>query len=157
MENTIIGVVMAVFGIGLMLLAWRSYSTKKGAADTAASTWRSADARLTACEVSESLERDSENDLVTVLRPAPRYAFAVNGREYEGARAYLVREQFDSPKQANAWAAAYPAGGAAKVWYDPADPAQCALEIDKPSLTGAVFTMAIGAVFLAIGLVALLQ
>jgi hypothetical protein len=51
------------------------------------------------------------------------YAYAVDGRPYEGTRV-----RFDRDSVANAWADAHPVGSAVRVYYDPRRPWDCAVE-----------------------------
>lgn len=153
---TIFGIGMIALGALVVVFAWRRHTAKVAECEQAARTWQSVDGTLLEVSIRERIDRDSEGDETISHVPQVAYGYRVAAREYEGSRAWLARDAFSNKREADAWAAARPAGSTAKVWYDPADPAQSTLEIDRPSVVNfAVFAL-IGLIFAGVGAIFLL-
>lgn len=100
-------------------------------------------ARILAAHYEEKVVQGAESESYYYM-PRVRYAFAAAGGEHEGARPFLIRKHWSSEGPAKAWAAAHGQGATVPVWFDPADPSQSALVLDKPRSFMPAFVMAIG-------------
>jgi hypothetical protein len=154
---------MTIFGIGMIALgalfvafAWRRHRAKVAECEAAARSWQSVEGTIREVSIRERIDRDSEGDESVTYVPQVAYGYRVAAREYEGSRAWLARDAFSNKREADAWASARPAGSTAKVWYDPADPAQCALEIDRPSIVTFLVFALVGLIFAGVGAIFLL-
>jgi hypothetical protein len=85
--------------------------------------------------------------------PIVTYQYVLNNLLYTGNRLGNVSPNGVSEAHANKVAAEYPTGRAVAVYYDPANP-QNAVLIPQKAGCGAVFTVTIGGVLLAVGLLA---
>jgi hypothetical protein len=83
--------------------------------------------------------------------PVVTYQYVLNNLLYTGNRLGDVSPNGVSEAHANTIAAEYPPGRAVAVYYDPANP-QNAVLIPQKSGRGAIFTMTLGGVLLAVGL-----
>ena len=153
---TIFGIAMIALGTLFAGFAWRRHTRKVAECEGAARTWKTAPGTIRECAVGERLDQDSDGDEYITHVPRVSYSYSVDGRTFEGSRAYLARDAFSNKREANAWVALRPAGSSAPVWYDPADPAQSTLEIDRPSIVTFVAFAMVGAVFAGVGLIFLL-
>ena len=91
--------------------------------------------------------------LETRYRAQVHYRYQAAGGEREGKRPFLcARTDWNSEREANAWLDANRAGTTVPVWFDPANPTDSALVLNKPSLLAAIVltTVGIGVTILAI-------
>lgn len=130
MEN--IGWALIVAGVAIAALGYWRYRVAVRKSVTAAATWRQVPGTLHEASIKQNVVWGNDNDQTIEYIPVARYSYAVGGRDYEGTRPFLSRGKFDSEREANAWTAKT-RPGPLTVWHDPADPANCVLEVDRPS------------------------
>ncbi|HEX4694497.1 DUF3592 domain-containing protein [Sphingomonas sp.] len=144
----ILGVAVAVFGV--------IYYRRGSARFAAAGSWVQTQATIIASTITTHTQM--VNDMLqTSYRAKVSYRYQAAGAEREGARPFLcARTDWNSEKEANAWLAANPAGATVPVWFDPANPTDSALVLNKPSLLAAIVltTVGVGVTILAIYLFA---
>lgn len=138
----------AVLGVGLAILGVVIY--RRGLVRHAASSgWTHAEATVIASSLEEHTSRDSDDNESTSYRPKVRYRYQAGGTEREGNRTFLcMRSDFSSKRDGQKWLAPFSPGATVPVWFDPANPDDAALELNKPSLVMAIVFVIIG-LFLA--------
>lgn len=147
MDSVAVGMIAA--GLAIFAFGWWRYSVAVKRHAHAAGNWRQVQGTLHEASVREEETWDTDNDRVTEFHPAVRYSFPVGGKEHEGTRAFLSRAKFDSERDAKAWQARVKPGPIS-VWHDPADPANCVLELDRPNKSALIVGGAF-AFFLIVG------
>lgn len=94
----------------------------------------------------------------TSYRAQALYTYQAGGTQREGTRVFLVaRSDWTTRSPGEAWLATCPAGATVPVWYDPANPADSAMILNKPSLVMAIVLCGVGAFLLLAGLFVLFR
>jgi hypothetical protein len=141
--------VLIFAGVGIFLI-YRSLQSRKQA--EASQAWPGTQGVVSEARVTSSSHTDSDGETSYSYSPHVEYTYQVGGQEYLGQNiTFGFKQGYGSPAKAEAITARYPAGGAVTVYYDPANPQQAVLE-RKAGGFGA--TLAIGIIFLVIGLCA---
>lgn len=157
--------ILLLMGIGLALLGaalagWGALHHRKQGhrhADASARWHKTAGTVLDSRIVERSRSDNNDNDY-TSYEPRLRYSYAIGTAAHEGERFNLCRPlSFADAARADQWLTLHAPGTAIDVWYDPASPADAACVIDKPSLFGAILTIAAGVGITLLGLWLLLN
>ena len=121
--SALVGLIVAGFGV-------RSYQRAR-----ASTAWPFAEGTITESKVVPGSEG--------TLHPRIAYEYRVNGQSYQGARLNVAHKNFGTTgTYAQTRVDRYPMGARVQVFYNPAKPAQSALE---PGVTvGAYVTLSIG-------------
>ena len=139
--------VLVFAGVGIFLI-YKGMQSRKQA--EASQGWPSTQGVVGESRVTHSTHTDSDGDTSDSYAPQVEYTYQVGGQEYRGKNlTFGFKQGYGSPAKAEAITARYPAGGTVNVFYDPANPQQAVLE-RKAGGFGA--TLAIGIIFLVIGL-----
>jgi hypothetical protein len=142
------GLLLIAAGLGVIAWGFSRFRRRSAASALAAGAWASVEGTLTAAEIREEIEYDSDNDPVVHHAPQVAYGYDVGGRSFTGTRAFFSRERFDSEDQARAWLQGKAAGSRVTVWHDPRDPERSVLELDHPA-RGELIGYIVGGVVLA--------
>ena len=138
--------VALVGGIGAL---WSGLAHRKARAFVeAAKHWREAPGRVISAQIEERDGGTGSSRYVYYV-PRIRYAYVVNGREWEGGRLRFGMPSARSPRGAEAMLAPYPAGAEIKVHYDPDKPEDSVLEPGKMGSNLLVAAIVSAFVFLA--------
>ena len=132
----LLGLALAVFGL--------VYYRRGSARFAAAKSW--VETKGTIMSSAITTHTQTANDMVsTSYRAQAAYRYQAAGAEREGKRVFLcARTDWNSEKQAQAWLAANPVGATVPVWFDPGNPADSALTLNKPSLVAAIVLTTVG-------------
>ena len=106
--------VLTVFGAGLMLRA------RRGSARPVVPAWSNTKGTVLSASVQVSQNGSGRSE-----HPLVFYAYQVNGEVFQGQRVRRVRNGLHAANIVDR----YPAGASVVVYYDPADPRNCALEL----------------------------
>ncbi len=140
---------MIAFGLIFHLRGNARFAAAKG--------WLPVDALIKLARVDRH-EQYANNMTTHSYRPVAQYSYQAGGAEREGTRVFLVaRSDWNSRNQAQAWLDAYPQGAIGRAWYDPANPADSALILNKPSLWMAIVLVGTGVFLLLAGLFVLVR
>lgn len=132
----ILGIALAVFGV--------IYYRRGSARFAAAQSWVQTQATILASAITTQTQYVNSM-LQTSYRAKISYRYQAAGAEREGTRPFLCeRTDWNSEKEANVWLAANPAGATVPVWFDPANPIDSALTLNKPSLLAAIMLTTVG-------------
>lgn len=135
--NLIVAVPFIAIGLFFIWLARRS----RRQAEVAAS-WPTVSGKvLTSCIEARQTKIGNTNSIATSYFPVVTYVYQVGGQHYEGHR---ICPGFDrgsgSPAAAEKLLSSYPVNAAVTVHYNPADPAEAALDPTASSLSpGRIF------------------
>ena len=138
------GIAMGVFGIW-----WYRRGRARYALATA--NWMKGGATIeeSRLQIGEQVVNDTTQ---VTYRPIIAYRYQAGGAERTGSRVFLcARTDWTGEKEANAWLAAHPAGATVPVWFDPAQPGDAALVLNKPSLVAAMMMIGVGVFLIAMG------
>lgn len=113
--------------------------------------WPSAVGRVASCEIVEEESTDREGHTSTWYNPVVRYAYTVDGREYQSSRLRFGNYRSASRKKAEAMLTPYPAGATPAVRYNPERPDECVLETRKPGPIYLIMAL-FGLIFVGMGL-----
>lgn len=132
----LVGVALAVFGV--------IYYRRGSARFAAARSWVQTQGTIMSSAITTHTQM--ANDMVTTsYRAQAAYRYQAAGAEREGKRVFLcARTDWNSDKQAQAWLAANPVGATVPVWFDPGNPTDSALTLNKPSLVAAIVLTTVG-------------
>lgn len=149
----LLGITMALVGIGLATWAARHYRRNGAQFTDASKRWNKTKATVLDARLVERERTDSNDNSNTVYEPRLRYSYTVGTDVREGDRINLCAGLcFYDPGRAKQWLAAHVTGATIELWYDPLEPANSACTLDKPNLLGAIFTGAAGLSVTAIGI-----
>src|SRR3569623_1920709 len=140
----VLGIAVAVFGV--------IYYRRCSARFSAAQNWVQTQATIIASAITTHTQIVNDT-LETSYRAQVQYRYQAAGGEREGKRPFLcARTDWNSEMEANAWLDSNLAGSTVPVWFDPANPPDSALVLNKPSLLAAIVltTVGIGVPILAI-------
>jgi hypothetical protein len=122
-----------MLALGILWVAGFGYAHFRAAGKAkAAETWPAAAGRVVSSEVKKEESTDRQGGTTTWYNPVVSYAYSVAGRELTGRRIRFGNYRFAGRKKAEAALAPYPAGAAATVRYNPANPEECVLETARP-------------------------
>jgi hypothetical protein len=139
------GVALACWGVRNHRRLDRRYADAKG-------RWVKGSATVVEARILERERTDSNDNSYTYYEPRLRYSYAVDGVAHEGQRVALCGvPHFNSPGSADDWLARHGAGALIDLWYDPSQPSDSAPVLDRPSLFGAIVTVAAGLVLVGLG------
>lgn len=126
------------FLVGLLVLLWAGYiaggELQDGFRFRAAQGWPSAEGVVEKWTVEEGTDEGRQ-----VFTPFVSYLYVVDGQLYRGSNRYLHDggsggfDHFPDKEFARQTLARYPVGKDVKVYYDPVDPADAALELTRRS------------------------
>jgi hypothetical protein len=118
----------------------------------ASARWVKSQATVVEAGILERERTDSNDNSYTSYEPRLLYRYAVAGVALEGQSVALCGTPlFNSPAPAEAWLERHGTGAAIDLWYDPAQPSDSAPLLDRPSLFGAIVTVAVGLILVGIG------
>jgi hypothetical protein len=145
----LIGLALAVFGV--------VYYRRGSARFAAAKSWVQTQGTIISSAITTHTQMT--NDMVsTSYRAQAAYRYRAAGAEREGSRVFLcARTDWNSEKQAQTWLAANPVGATVPVWFDPGNPTDSALTLNKPSLVAAIVLTTVGAAAAILALYLLTQ
>ena len=143
-------------GVGLMVFGIIFY--RRGTARFgAAKAWAPGQALIKVARL-DSHTQMVNNMVQTTYRPYALYGYHAGGADREGTRVFLVaRPDWNSEKEAKAWLAACPTGAQVPLWFDPANPEDSALILNKPSLFAAIMLTGTGAFLIVMGIYAMMR
>ncbi|MCU0519129.1 MAG: DUF3592 domain-containing protein [Anaerolineae bacterium] len=143
--------------LGLAFVVWMTVTKHRmqGIAN-----WPYVDGQIVKAQVS-MLERETPAGIERTYTPVLSYAYAVDGLSYTSRRLNFLPDSsatYTDGKLAQAAIAPYPPGAQAKVYYNPANPRQSALQKPRPTAHNAVIlygvvAMIAGACIIALGIV----
>lgn len=150
----VVTLVCSIIGLVVIWLGYRAYR-KDRAERQRLSRWSTALGRLEEARIETVRVRDSEGGTETGFVPIATYRFTVDGVDHHGTRVRQSGTSFATRAEAERWRDAHPAGTAVEVHYNPANPADCALEVDLVapwrSLAVLGLCVAVGVWFIIIG------
>jgi len=97
-----------------------------------AAHWPQAAGLIMKSDVAASHEQRIGKETEVINLPTVEYEFSANGQKYTGRRIAIGEDSGGANTEATL--ARYPVGAAVAVYYDPADPENCVLERNPPSL-----------------------
>lgn len=109
---------------GLGLLGYGLLSTVEALQSR---SWPSVQGAVTVSRMDSYIDKD-EDGATVMYKAVIQYAYQVDGRQYRGSRVSLGDYSSSDPRSAAAIIQRYPAGGAARVYYNPAAPEKALLE-----------------------------
>jgi hypothetical protein len=123
-----VGLAAGAFGISFIL---RGVRRRKMAALSL--QWPVTDGKIEAAAVKTEMRHDAQGARMNVYIPEARYAYKVDGKQYEGNVIRPGIEQFGYSviAAAQAHVALYKTGATVPVHYDPADPSVAVLEASE--------------------------
>ena len=137
----------ALIGVGLFALGW--WQRRKYRASLA---WPSVSGRIVAAAVTaQTSPGDQDSADTTNFYPAVEYEYQVGQATLRGRTIALEERGYSNRKQAEAALAAFPAGGAVEVFYNPHNPSDAVLQ--RKASSGMVL-MSIGGLIAVLGLLA---
>lgn len=89
--------------------------------------WGTGEGRILTAEVERDVRRDEDGKSVTYI-PHVKYAYQVDGQDYQGDQIGFGTPKFSIAKKANAIVVQYPAGSQISVFYNPLDPGEAVLD-----------------------------
>ena len=140
--------------LGLAFVVWMAV-TKRHAQGIA--NWPDVEGQIVQAQVS-LLERETPEGVERTYTPVLAYDYAVAGRSYTSRRLNFLPASsatYTDGKLAQAAIAPYPAGAQAKVYYNPANPKQSALQKPRPTAHNAVILYGVVAMIVGAGIIAL--
>ena len=140
-------IVALLLGGGLFLWGLTQFRRSR-----ATGAWPSAPGWIVQSTVTTSFTRGSDDspDSYT-YSPSVVYQYSINGQTFQGTRITYAGQGYGTPAKAQAALAPYPAGQPVNVFFNPARPHESVLAAGK---TSGVMLMVLGALILAVGLVA---
>ena len=119
-----------VAAVGLVFLGIGIWLVRKLQASR---SWPTVDGTVTGARVVRKVTTGTEDEGESVSYvPVVEYRYELNGQTYTSARIAFAESGYGSFGRAEQNLAKYPAGGAVKVLYDPANPASAVLECRNP-------------------------
>ena len=94
----------------------------------ATSSWPSVEGRVLSANVESQSYRNSDGKMSNKFRPVVKYAYTVDGTDYEGSRLKIGNQSHGKPRRAQEAIAAYKKDKACTVYFDPNDPESAVLE-----------------------------
>src|SRR6476469_9357513 len=146
-----IGWVLIVAGVGIAAFGYWRNRVAVARSEAAAGTWRQVPGTLHEASVGEDVVWGQDNDQTVEYSPVVRYGYQVDGRDFEGKRAFLSRTKFDHQAQSQVWQAKTKPGPVS-VWHDPADPASSVLEVDRPGKSGLFVAGVFAVILIGVGI-----
>jgi len=89
--------------------------------------WGTGEGKILTAEVERDVRRDEDGKSVTYI-PHVKYAYQVDGQDFQGEQIGFGTPKFSIARKANAIVAQYPAGGQTSVFYNPIDPGEAILD-----------------------------
>jgi hypothetical protein len=89
--------------------------------------WGRGEGRILTAEVERDVRRDENGKSVTYI-PHVKYAYQVDGQDYQGDQIGFGTPKFSMARKANAIIDQYPVGGQISVFYNPLDPDEAVLD-----------------------------
>jgi hypothetical protein len=141
-----LAIALALVGLPLAWWGVRNYRRQGERHADAIARWVKGAGTVIESRIIERERTSSSNDAsYTSYEPRLHYRYAVEGIDLEGTRVALCGSpSFNSQDRADEWLRAHPPGTAIDLWYDPANPADSAPTLDKPSLLSAIVTVFAG-------------
>lgn len=125
MRSGVLSLVGGLFlSAGLGLLGYGLLSTVEALQSR---SWPSVQGMVTVARVGSYIDKDEDGSTV-MYKALIQYTYQVDGRRYRGSRVSLGDYASSDPRSAAAIVQRYPAGGVARVYYNPAAPGEALLE-----------------------------
>jgi hypothetical protein len=138
MELLILGSFFAVVTGLFIFVLWTPGKLKKRYA--ASSGWFESQATVVSAQVLKHYSSDGDY----YYRPQINYKYHAGGAERQSDKIGLITiRDFVTRAECESWLEDYMAGSVVTAWYDPANPTDSALEIDKPPNTIIFLIMAL--------------
>lgn len=145
-----VGLAITAFGI-LWLLGFGYAQYRAVSKAKASESWPTASGTVTDCRVVEEESTDREGGTTTWYNPVVHYSYSAAGRDLQGNRLRFGNVRSSNRKKAEEALAAYRAGAAISVRYNPEKPEECVLESRRPGPLYAIMAAG-GLLILALGL-----
>jgi hypothetical protein len=143
-----VGIFILIFGGGGVFLIYKYFKLKQ--TQQASQTWPSTAGQVTEVGVDRNRHTDSDDDTYYTYAPRVVYTYQVNGQAFTSKNlTFGFQDSSRSQSKAQTAAARFAPGQAVTVFYNPANPAEAALE---RRTSGTSASLIIGIAFLAVGL-----
>ena len=139
----IFAAIFVMLGAAVLYFGARNERTAKQSA-----SWPTAQGRIVESRLIESTSTDSDGMTSTSYKPSIRYTYEVGGKKYQGDRLNRGMGMAYDAGTARGIMARYPMDGAVTVYYNPAAPAEAALET---TARGGTVIKIVGIVLLVVG------
>lgn len=153
---TIVCIALAIAGLAFIFYGVRRFLRDRRLA-ASSNGWSVAEGEIISASLDIKESMDADRERLTTYRPVILYRYAASGADHSGSRVWLNREAFADEAAARQWLAAHPAGGPVAVHFDPGQPGEAALILDKPSVAAAIVTAGLGAILAWTGVSLLME
>lgn len=141
LQTALFSLIFILVGAGLSWWGWTILQNARSSA-----SWPSVQGQITSSLVDYSTDAEGGDS----YSPQVAYAYAVNGRSYEGQTIKFGENSYSSKRKAQAILDRYPNGQRIAVFYDPTQPDKAVLE---PGVSGGSYiVLGIGLLFVFISL-----